>query len=106
MQYLVCCLCLSIGKPFRKEFYYNPFYLFSVVFMMVYQIYTICYQDSWNIKAFAFMELPWHYREFLLIMVAANSVCSYFFEKVVVLGFARYWNNKHHRISREKMDRH
>ena len=41
MQYLVCCLCFSKGKPFRKEFYTNPFFLVSVVAMLVYQCHLI-----------------------------------------------------------------
>lgn len=99
MQYSMCCLCLSIGKPFRKPFYSNPFYLVSIVLMTAYQTYVIAYQDSWDTSTFALLALPKSYIIWILIMVAANSLCSYLFEKLVIGAFARYWNNKYKKLS-------
>jgi magnesium-transporting ATPase (P-type) len=36
MQYLYCCLCFSISKPFRKAMYTNPLFLVSVILMLAY----------------------------------------------------------------------
>ena len=102
MQYLVTCLCLSMGKPFRKAFYYNPYFLVSVVIMIVYQIYSIIRQDAWNMHAFALLPLPTNYKNWMLIMVAANSICSYLFEKLVIGTFTRFWNNKYKKLSRRR----
>ena len=99
MQYLICCLCLSIGKPFRRPFYTNPFFLVSVTVMVVYQMYIIAYQDSWTMSTFAILELPLNYRIWIIAMVLGNSICSYVFEKIIVVRFTRYWNNKYKKLS-------
>lgn len=48
MQYVVCCLCFSISKPFRKPIWTNKLFLFSVVIMLIYQVYIIIYLDPWT----------------------------------------------------------
>lgn len=92
MQYLICCLCLSIGRPFRQAFYTNPFYLVSVIVMMVYQIYVILHQGANDVMAL--VSLPEHYRYWILGMAAANSACSYLFEKFAISQFTRYWHKR------------
>jgi len=41
MQYIVCCLCFSISKPFRKPIYTNPLFLGSVILMVAYQAFLL-----------------------------------------------------------------
>lgn len=58
MQYITCCLCFSISKPFRKPIWTNPLYLCSVIFMLTYQIYLILGYDTFNYDLFDLVELP------------------------------------------------
>lgn len=48
MQYITCCLCFSISKPFRRPIYTNPLFLISVIIMTTYQIYLILFLDSYS----------------------------------------------------------
>lgn len=43
MQYVICCLCFSISKPFRKAIWTNPLYFVSVILMTAYQLYLVCF---------------------------------------------------------------
>ena len=92
MQYLTCCLCLSIGKPFRMPFYTNPLYLLSAISMAVYQTYQMLVQDSWSREVFALLSLPLGYRIWIFGMVLLNSTCSYLFENHWMRSFCRFWN--------------
>ena len=94
MQYITCCLCFSISKPFRKPIWTNPLYLGSVVFMVVYQSYLIVGYDSWNYDLFDLVELPGGFKLRLFFIVIFNSICSYLYEKFFIGWFNREYQKK------------
>lgn len=47
-QYVICCICFSISKPFRKTVWTNPLYLVSLLAMIVYQTLLLIRYDSWS----------------------------------------------------------
>lgn len=92
MQYIVCCLCFSIAKPFRKPIWTNPLFLVSVIAMAVFQLYLILYQDKFDAELWGLTAIPKSYKYELLYLVIANTLASYLFEKVFIGWFSRYYN--------------
>ena len=91
MQYITCCLCFSISKPFRKPIWTNPLYLGSVIFMVVYQSYLILGYDSWNYDIFALVELPQEFKLRLFVLVILNTISSYVYEKFFIGWFNKFY---------------
>jgi len=83
MQYLVCCLALSISKPFRKPIYTNYLFAGSAIVMGTYQTVQIVVDMEWNQWLFDLTTLPKSFRYEILGLVVVNSIMSYGFEKLV-----------------------
>lgn len=93
-QYLTCCLCFSISKPFRKPTYTNPLFLVSVILMGVYQTYALVFSESHIEEAFGLVRLPQEYKYFLGILFVANSILSYAFEKCFIGWYNKYYTRR------------
>jgi hypothetical protein len=104
MQYITCCLCFSISKPFRKPIWTNPLYLGSVVFMLIYQNYLILGYDDWSYDLFGLVELPTEFKIRLFVLCLINSLCSYVYEKFFIGWFNRYYqkNQKSNMARKQK----
>jgi len=83
MQYLTCCLALSISKPFRKPITTNYYFFISVLMMLSYQSWQVMFYNSVNSDIFDLLDLPRWYRFELAGLIVLNSICSYGFEKAV-----------------------
>ena len=94
MQYIICCLCFSISKPFRKAVWTNPLYLFCVIVMTAYQTYLIFFLDDWSEDAFGLLEFPTSYKWKLFILVCVDGVVTYLYEKILIQWFCQYWNRR------------
>ena len=63
--------------------------------MGIYGIYSIVHWDDWTGDTFILVDnLPMDYRWKILIISLINSVCSYFFEKVVITKYSENFNKK------------
>ena len=91
MQYIICCLCFSISKPFRKPVWTNPLYFVSVTLMAAYGIYLIFHLDDWSADTFALLPFPQKYRYKIMIAVALDAVASYLYEKLFIGWFHKCW---------------
>lgn len=104
MQYLICCLCFSISKPFRKGIQTNPLYLISVIIILSYQSYCIIYLDTFTKNVFALVNLPISYRYFIAGMVVLNAILTYVLEKYFILWFGKFWISRGQQKKKEARD--
>lgn len=94
MQYVMCCLCFSISKPFRKPIWTNPLFLISVICLIVFQAYFILSVDEWTATLFGLVDLPAKYKVKLTVMIVINSVLSYIYEKWFIAWLSVCWRNR------------
>lgn len=103
MQYLTCCLCFSISKPFRKPIYTNPLFLISVAIMGVYQTYMLLFANDTNKDLFHLVDIPESYRTKLFSLFILNTVVSYTFEKYLIGWYSSYYTQRQEKM---KIDRY
>lgn len=48
MQYIICSVSFSIGKPFKKEIWTNYLYSASLLIMLIYTVYLMFYVDIYS----------------------------------------------------------
>ena len=101
MQYVICCMCFSISKPFRKSVHTNPIFLACLMFLMVYQTYLLFYFDSFSQGLFELVPVPMEYREIMGSLVAADLMLTYAYEKLFIGWFSYFWNNRRARKREE-----
>ena len=73
--------------------------------MLIYQIYFTIYLDPWTADIFALLPFPTYYKIKLLIIIAINSVCSYIYEKVIIMQLSKYWQARSQRQSVKKREK-
>ncbi|XP_053993306.1 polyamine-transporting ATPase 13A3-like [Hylaeus volcanicus] len=90
-QYIVACLALSMGRPWRKPIYTNTIFTGIMVILSISSILfllsptTISKLSVW----LAIVPLPSYFRISLSLLVICNSVTTLLFEKIVVRKLAR-----------------
>ena len=93
-QYVIACICFSISKPFRRPVYTNPFYLVSLLALIIYQTLLIYRDEEWSRETYALVDLPKNFRYITLGLCLANFIASYAFEKLFIDWFGRFWNSR------------
>lgn len=85
-QYIVVCMVFSISKPFRQPLYSNLWFLLSLLLLLGFDLYIVLSKDHFITWLMTLMEdgIELNYRFFILLVVVANAMVSYIFEKLVV----------------------
>lgn len=79
-------MVFSISKPFRQPLYTNLWFLLSLLVLLGFDVYIVMSNDSFITELMTLMEqgIELNYRLFILLVVVANAIVSYLFEKLVV----------------------
>jgi cation-transporting P-type ATPase 13A2 len=85
-QYIITCMVFSISKPFRQPLYTNVWFALSLVILLGFDVYIVVSDDSFITSLMSLIEegIELNYRFFILLVVVANYLASYMFEKLVV----------------------
>jgi cation-transporting ATPase 13A2 len=85
-QYVATCLAFSVSKPFRKSFYTNIHFTLSFAIITLMCIWIVFGQQYWIIEVFFLQEenMPLTFRYWIMVIVIANSIITYGFEKIVI----------------------
>jgi magnesium-transporting ATPase (P-type) len=85
-QYIITCMVFSISKPFRQPLYTNVWFALSLVILLGFDIYIVVSDDSFITSFMNLIEegIELNFRFFILLVVVANALVSYMFEKLVV----------------------
>lgn len=100
MQYIICCLCFSISKPFRKPVWTNPLYLLSVTCMTLYGLSLIWFEIS--SEYFMLLSFQTGYRKKLLICIALDALLSYLYESVFISYLNKWWTERQQKLKNQK----
>jgi|LauGreDrversion4_2_1035121.scaffolds.fasta_scaffold32326_1 cbb3-type cytochrome oxidase subunit 1 len=79
-------MVFSIAKPFRQPLYSNSLFLVALFVLLGFDIYIVLSDDSFITGLMTLKEngIELNYRLFVLLVVVANAILSYIFEKLVV----------------------
>lgn len=79
-------MVFSISKPFRQPLYTNLWFLLSLLVLLGFDVYVVLSRDDFITWLMTLMEegIELNYRFFILLVVVANAIVSYMFEKLVV----------------------
>jgi hypothetical protein len=79
-------MVFSIAKPFRQPLYSNSLFLVALFILLGFDIYIVLSDDSFITGLMTLKEngIELNYRLFVLLVVVANAILSYIFEKLVV----------------------
>ena len=91
---MICCICFSVSKPFRKAVWTNPLFCICVVLMTGYNTYLTVWLDDWSEDLFNLADLPMNYRYFLLAMIVLDFIATYSFERFFIQWFSKWWNTR------------
>lgn len=85
-QYIITCMVFSISKPFRQPLYTNAWFALSLALLLGFDVYIVLSDDSFITNLMTLIEegIEINYRFFILLVVVANAIVSYMFEKLVV----------------------
>ncbi len=79
-------MVFSISKPFRQPLYTNIWFALSLVILLGFDIFIVASDDSFITSLLNLTEdgIEMNFRFFILLLVVANALVSYIFEKLVV----------------------
>lgn len=105
-QYLITCVSFSISKPFRKPLYTNLIFTVSIMIMIALCSFILFSDEPWLIDFFSLMEegMPMQFRLWLALLVCANFVVTYVFEKFGIWYLALWWKRRYDRHSKRLQD--
>ncbi len=87
-QLLVTAFSFSTSKPYRQPFSSNKLFLLFSLFLTLFAFYIIVFNEHpWLQLYFHTVVLPKEFRYITLMLVLLNTVCTLFFEKIVVARF-------------------
>ena len=96
-----------VGKPFKKPFYTNFWFTFSIIVVLALNTLTIYNpfdwqyiydQDSWVGAGEVPMPVAWKNK--LMLLILGNSVATIIWEELVVRFTVKAWSNKRARKNR------
>ncbi|KAL4505183.1 hypothetical protein ABPG72_016250 [Tetrahymena utriculariae] len=105
-QYISTCIAFSIGKPFKKEFYTNRLFTFSVVLITSISLVIQLIPNSFTRSFLAVFEkvqldgqqpkseMPYSFLLVLLGLSFGSAIANIFFEKYVVKKLSLYFKRK------------
>ena len=105
-QYLITCLSFSISRPFRKPLDTNVIFTVSIMIMIAFSSFILMSDELWLTDFFDLREegMPMQFRLWLAVLVFANFVVTYVFEKLGIWYLALWWKRRSDRNSKRLQD--
>ena len=105
-QYLITCVSFSISRPFRKPLYTNVIFTVSIMIMIAFSSFILMSDELWLTDFFDLREegMPMQFRLWLAVLVFANFVVTYVFEKLGIWYLALWWKRRSDRNSKRLQD--
>ena len=96
IQYLITALAFTVSKPFKQPFYTNLFLTGYLLFSFIYSLYLIIGPfenfSRKNLILYELNDIDKILKFFILIMVLANLILSYLYEKKILPFLIKIWN--------------
>lgn len=96
-QYLTTCCAFLVAYPFRKPFYTNFWFTFTIVGIFICDILFLVLNDNNWLNKF-FNVLPYtgqmSYKYNIAVGIGANTILTFITEKVIAVPFTAFYDRK------------
>jgi len=89
-QYIATVLAFSVGKPFRKAFYTNDRFVYTLIFATACSIILVFFNSQGFLNFMDLINIPMGFRWSILFIALVNSAVTLLYEKFGVPGLVAY----------------
>jgi len=92
-------MVFSISKPFRQPLYTNLWFSLCLVICLGFSGYIVMSPHTWVNELFDLKgDISFQFRLICIVVVVANALVSYVYEKIIIWYVTVCWKNRKDRI--------